>query len=212
MAIPALQAFVGAVGPTTQQDGNTPPVRLGRTAEVINGALHGRYYESTYRKQMYSGSIIGVISTVGTATTYTGLVLSNPVASSVNLAVNKCGYASLVQWPASAALGLMTGFSSTAMINTSSVTTRCQFFNGSNSGQGLLGSNSTLPVTPTVNQLFATGMGAGPITTLPYVPQTFVDLEGSLILPPGAFCAFYTSTVSNTAAQSYSFCWEEILA
>ena len=202
---------MGVVGPLTASDGQTPGVRLERTGGMVTQGLHGRYYESTFRRNMYSGSVIGIISTVGLATTYTGLVLANPVQSGVNLSVNKCGFASLVQWPASAALGLMTGFSTTAVINTTSVTPRSQFFTGGGAGQGVLGSNSTLPVAPTVNAIFAVGYGAGPINTVPSVAPSFVDMEGSLLLPPGGFCAFYTSTISNTASMSYSIQWEEIL-
>ena len=56
----------------------------------------------------------------------------------------------------------------------------------------------------------ATNAGlTGATTTVPYIPGV-IDLEGSIILPPGAYCAFYTSTVSGTAGASFSFQWEEV--
>jgi hypothetical protein len=35
-------------------------------------------------------------------------------------------------------------------------------------------------------------------------------MEGSVILPPGAYAAIYTSTVSGAGSLAASFQWEEI--
>lgn len=210
MAIPALQAFIGTVGPTSQQDGATPAVRLGRTGELITDELHGRYYESTYRKQMYSGSVIGTITSAGLTTTFLGLALFNPNGSGVNVVVNKFGYSFAVAFAAASAIGLATGFSTSVMPATNAVTTRSQFFIGGQPGVAGLTSGATLPAAPTVNMLFGTGF-TGAITTVPLVPMSYVDLEGSLILPPGAYACSYTSTASGAASGSFSFQWEEVL-
>jgi hypothetical protein len=209
MAIPALQAFVGVVGPTAQSDGMTPGIRLGRSAEVIVDELHGRYYETTYRKAMYSGSILGQVTTVGLATTYTGLVLANPPGSSVNLVLNKVGVGFLVAFAAAAAVGIMTGFSTTALTGVTAVTTRSQLFNGAGPGQGVLANVATLPIAPTINTIFGAGL-TGAITTVPAVFGLF-DLEGSIILPPGGYAAIYTSTASGAASMAASMQWEEVL-
>jgi hypothetical protein len=209
MAIPALQAFVAQVGPNTVQDGNSPALRAGRTGELIAQELHGRYYETTYRKGMFSGSIIGQVTTVGLATTYTGLVLANPPGSSVNLIVNKVGVGFLVAFAAGAAVGLMTGYSGVALTGITAVTVRNQMFNSGGPGQGLLASAATLPIAPTVNTIFGAGL-TGAITTTPAAFGLF-DLEGSLILPPGAYAAIYTSTASGTASMAASMSWEEVL-
>jgi len=209
MAIPALQSFVGQVGPVTTQDGATPLMRFGKSAELIAQELHGRYYETTYRKNMYSGSIVGQVTTVGLATTYTGLCLANPPGSSVNLVLNKVGVSFLVVFAAASAVGLMTGYSGVALTGVTAVTVRNQLFNGGGPGQGLLASAATLPIAPTVNTIFGAGL-TGAITTAPDVFGLF-DLEGSLILPPGGYVAIYTSTVSGAASMAASMSWEEVL-
>lgn len=208
--MPLSQLTVGA---QTASDGSTIVQRAGKQADTIMSELHGRYYEQTYRGNMYSGSVVGQVTTVGLATTYTGLVLSNPAGSGVNVVVNKAGYAFIVAFAAGAVVGLMSGFhATTAVIQTAAVTPRSQFFTGAASaGRALLSSSATLPAAPTVNHILASGL-TGAITTAVAVPGGNVDLEGSLILPPGAFVAFYTSTASGAAAGAFSFSWEEVPA
>lgn len=200
----------GQVGPQIAADGTEPVIRLGRTAEQIAQQLHGRYYETTYRRAMFNGAITGQVTTVGLATTYTGLCLSNPIGSPVNLVLNKVGFAFIVAFAAGSAVGLMTGYNaSTNVTQTTPVTPRAQLFNGSGGGVGLLASSATLPTAPTVNTILASGL-TGAITTTPFVPNGLVDLEGSIILTPGAYCAIYTSTASGAAGGAFSFTWEEV--
>src|SRR6266849_5565966 len=86
MAVP----IQGQVGPQVLSDGATAVVRLDRSGAEVIQELHGRYYETAFRKAVFSGgNAAGVTTTVGTATTYTGLCLSNPVGSPVNLVLNK---------------------------------------------------------------------------------------------------------------------------
>lgn len=171
--------------------------------------LRARYAEQCVRGNQFSGSIVGQVTTVGLATTYTGLCLSNPIGSGVNLGVTKCGFSFIVAFAAGAHIGLMTGFNgSTQVTQTTPVTTRSRLFTGAASAaKGLLASAVTLPTAPTVDQIFGSGL-TGAITTGVVVPS-YVDLEGSLVLPPGAYAAFYTSTASGAAAGGFSFQWEE---
>ncbi len=200
----------GQVGPQFVTDGTEPTIRMGKTAEQIIQQLHGRYYEAVYRRTMFNGAITGQVTTVGLATTYTGLCLSNPVGSPVNLVLDKVGFAFIVAFAAGSAVGLMTGYSAgTNVTHTTPVTPRSQFYTGGGGGYGLLDSAATLPVAPTVNTILASGL-TGAITTTPFVPNGLVDLEGSIILPPGAYCAIYTSTASGAAAGAFSFTWEEV--
>jgi hypothetical protein len=171
--------------------------------------LHGRYYEHTLRGNLYSGSVSGQVTSAALAVAYTGLCLSNPIGSGVNLSVNKCGFAFDVVWAAVAFIGLMTGYNgSTAVIHTTPVSPRNRFFTGVvGSGKGLLDSSATLPTAPTVDQIFAAATTA--TAAVPPLVQGYYDLEGSLVLPPGAYVAFYTSTASGAAGGALSFQWEE---
>lgn len=192
-------------------DGAEADLRLDKTGALVTTDAHARYQESVLKGNVFGGSIVGQVTSVGTNTTYTGLCLSNPNGSGVNLVINKVGFSFIVAFAAGAHIGLMTGFSTTDVTHTAAVTPRSKFFNNATTSKGKLDSEATLPVTPTVNQIFASGV-TGAITTTPYIPSSYIDLEGSIILPPGAFCAIYTSTASGAASGAFSFTWEEIPA
>jgi hypothetical protein len=200
----------GQVGPQVVSDGSTVPPRLEKAGGVVVQELHGRYYETAYRKALFSAAnSAGVTTTVGTATTYVGFCLSNPIGSPVNLAVNKAGYAFTVAFAAASAVGLMVGYSGgTNVTHTTPLTPRSNFV-GLSQGYGLVDSSATLSATPTIQMIMGAGL-TGAITTLPSTHENIADLEGSLILPPGAFVAFYTSTASGTSGAWFSMQWEEI--
>jgi energy-converting hydrogenase Eha subunit E len=204
--------FAGQVGQQNNPDGSGSiggqVARMGHNGDLIVSELHGRYYEQAYRKNLYGGSIVGQVTTVGAATTYTGLCLSNPVGSGVNLVINKVGVSFLVGFAASATVGVMTGINVTTNVtHTAAAVVRNKFI-GSVAGMGLLDSSATLPTAPVLDIVLFSGL-TGAITTAPAADGMF-DLEGSIILPPGAYAAIYTSTVSGTASMSASFSWEEV--
>lgn len=183
--------------------------RGGKQGETMVSELHGRYYEQSYRGNLFQGAIAAQVTTVGLATTYTGLILSNPVGSNVNLSVNKCGFAFVVAFVAPAAIGLMTGYNgATNVTHTAAVTPRNLFFNNSSTGKGLLDSSATMPTAPTLNSIF--GVAATNAITVPPLSSGFIDLEGSLVVPAGGYVAFYTSTASGAAGGFFSFQWEEV--
>ena len=203
------QTVGGQVGPSGAADNTYPPFRQGRSAELIAQQLHGRYYESAYRRAIFNGAIVAQVTTVGLATTYTGLCLSNPIGSPVNLVLLKAGYGFTVAWAAVAAIGLMAGYNSgTNVTHTTPVTPRGNFFNGGSGGYGLLDSSATLPTAPTLHTVFNSSTTA--TAAVPPLVSGLVDFEGSLILPPGAYAAFFTSTVSAAASGHFSFSWEEV--
>lgn len=206
--MPLNQGLVGVQN--NPAGGNNVTARFGAQGDASVSELHGRYYEQALRGNLFSGSIVGQVTTVGLAATYTGLCLSNPIGSAVNLSVLKCGFSFLVVWPAVSHVGLMTGYNSSSNVtHTTPVTPRSRMFVGAaGSGKGLLDSSATLPTAPTVDQIFGSGL-TGAATTVPFIAQ-YIDVEGSLVLPPGAYVAFYTSTVSGAAAGGFSFLWEEV--
>lgn len=198
------------VGALAQGDGSQLISRAGKTGEQIVGDAHPRYYEATVRNGVYHGAIVGQVTTVGLATTYTGLCLSNPVNSPVNLVITKVGIAFTVAFAGAAAVGIATGYNiATNVTHTAAVTPRNNKFNGSGGGWGLLDSSATLPTAPTVNCILGAGL-TGAITTIPYTGPQIVDMEGSIILPPGAYAIVYTSAASGAAGGNFSFQWEEV--
>lgn len=195
---------LGQVGPQLASDGTNPIARMGRTAELVIQQLHGRYYETTYRGSMFRvANQAAVTTTAALATTWTGLAISNPANSGVNAIVNKFTCAQFAVG-AAAAIGIMTGAGAAAG---SLVPSNC--FQGGATGRVTASAGATIG-TPILQYVFGQ---AGSLATTGYgvTPGLVVDLEGSLILPPGFYAASYT-TIATTTALIFGFQWEEIPA
>ena len=206
--------LMGVVGPAATNPalavGNPANIRLGKLGEMVMQELHGRYYETGYQKMLFSGANQAATATTAAfATTYTGFCLSNPIGSNVNLVINKVGFASIVAQTSPLAFGVMTGFSAgTAVIHTTPGVPSSSYVGVGPTGVGLLDTACTLPVAPTLRQLLGTiDTGA---TTVATVDSCMYDLEGSVILAPGAYAAIYTSSASVATSILASFSWEEI--
>lgn len=196
-------------GLVVSSDGTINTGRADKTGALVSTDGHAKYLEPTLRGTMFSGSVVGQITTVGLATTYTGLCLSNPVGSGKNLSINKVGISFIVAFAAGAHVGLMAGYNaSTNVTHTTPVTPRNQLFTSTGGGVGLLDASATLPTAPIVNIILGSGL-TGAITTVPLTSCVY-DIDGSIVLPPGGYCAVYTSTASGAAAGGFSFSWEEI--
>lgn len=202
----------GEVGPSSSSSiapGSNVNLRQGQLGETIVQQLHGRYYETAYRRALFTGTnTAGTVTTVGLATTYTGFVLANPVQSPVNLVINKVGVAFLVAFAAASTVGIMTGQSFTALSGVATNASAKSAYVGAPAGNGVVYSGATLPIAPTLHTVLYTGL-TGAITTTPGFPSLF-DLEGGIILPPGGFAAIYTSTASGAASLWASMQWEEV--
>jgi hypothetical protein len=66
----------------------------------------------------------------------------------------------------------------------------------------------SLTGTPVLEQVFGQA-GTLATTGTQLGPATEIDLDGSLIIPPGYYVAAY-SFAANTAAFIFSFMWEEL--
>lgn len=201
-----IQAQVGpAVSSTSLGVGTMPNLRLDNMGGLAATQLNPRYYESTYRRQTYTVANQAAVSTTAVLSgTYTGLLIANPTTSTVNAVITKVGWASTVAPATAGVVGIATGTGST--ISTNLITARNRFVGGVGA-QCLASNNLTLPGTAVVETIL--GSYAAAITLAP----NMVDLEGSLILPPGAFAYLYTSsaiTLSTTFGFWGSFQWTEV--
>lgn len=203
------------VGPlatsTSLPNGTQVVLRAGQMGDNIVSQLQSKNYENCYRRnRFFAANQAAATTTVGLATTYTGLVLSNPNGSGVNLVLERIGYSFIVAFPAGAAVGLMAGYSATDVTHTTPSTTLASSYIGSGvAPKAKVDTSATLPVAPVVQTLLASGL-TGAITTTPLLNHGTVDIDGGIILPPGAFIAFYTSTVSGTSGFLGSFAWTEV--
>ena len=207
----------GQVGPLASSaslaSGTQPNLRQGNMGDMIVSELHGRYYENTYRRnQFWASNPTGVTTTAttsGSTTAIVGINISNPINSPVNLVLNKVGYAFTVAFTAAADIALGVGYNSgTNVTHTTPLTVRNGYVGVGAAGYGLVDSSVTFPTAP--NFIHALGAGlTGAITTAPYI-QGYLDLEGSIILPPGAYAGIFTTTAGGASGFFGSFGWEEV--
>ncbi len=202
-----IQTSVGQ--PAYQAAGATPNLRSGKYGDTIVSALHGRYYEQAYNGNcFFAASQAVVTTTVGLATTYTGLALWNPIGSSVNLVLNKVSFMqSVIQSVQVEAYGIATGYSATTNPTQSTTVTpqTCKIGSGLTAIAKAASSANTLSATPVYTHFIgATGTATADATF------GFYDLEGSIILTPGAFACWVTPAQASVNGMWFSFGWEEV--
>ena len=207
----------GQVGPlatsASLSAGSQPNLRQGNMGDLIVSELHGRYYETVYRRTQYFASnptgVTTTATTSGTTTAIVGINISNPINSPVNLVLNKIGVAFTVVFAAAADIALGVGYnSSTNVTQTTPLTVRNAYVGVGAAGYGLVSSSVTFPTPPNFIHVLGSGL-TGAITTTPYIPYT-MDLEGSVILPPGAFAGIFTTTAGGASGFFGSIGWEEV--
>lgn len=194
----------GVAGVQNQPDLTPIFARSGRQGELLASELHGRYYEQTYRGNMFSISTQGtnVTTTAALATTFTGLAISNPASTGVNLVLNKFTATQFAVGVA-ATVGIMGG----AGVLTASLTPQSRVIGGGQVSKAIASASATIS-TPVL--IVAVG-SVGSLATTGYGATNGIvfDAEGSIIVPPGSFIASYTST-AQTSAWQFSFAWEEV--
>jgi hypothetical protein len=207
-----IQNQVGPVATTTSiSAGLQAPARAGQLGDMIVSELHGRYYETTYRRNGFIAANPTGVTTVAftsgtTVTGVTGTILYNPIGSLINCVVNKVGFAFPVINTTVNTVILAAGYNNTtAPSSTTALTVRSNFVGVGTAGTGLVYSVATLPTAPNTIAQLASMPSA---TTLPSV--SFVDLEGSIILPAGAYLCLITTAASPTSGFQGSISWEEV--
>jgi hypothetical protein len=146
-------------------------------------------------------------------TTYTGgLVLANPIASTVNLRIQKAKASFIVAQTNAAVIGLGIGFSATALAGTLTAVASLPGNNGATPAvaQGLLYSSAsiTLPAAPYLARILGT-VNTGALTTGVANLGLEADLQGSIILPPGGYAVFLSSAAGTASSFFGSFVWVE---
>ena len=202
----------GQVGPlaisASLAPGSQNALRMGNMGEQLVSELHGHYYESAYRGSLYTVAATAQTTTAGTATTYVGLCLANPIGATVNLSIMRVGWTFTVVFANVSILGLMKGYSTSANVTLTVPITPSGAFRSS-TGQAVAASSATLPVAPTVTTIIGAGL-TGAVTTAPSTGPTIYELDGSILLPPGGYLCFYTSAVSAASSFSGSFLYAEV--
>jgi hypothetical protein len=191
------------VGPSYGGTGTPTPFRADVTGAQAVADAHGRYAEAARRGTLfYAASQAAQAISVALATAYTGLVLSNPLNSKVNLELLNVGLALSVAPAAIAPLGLIGGQSSTAVIHTTPVAPGSTILGGPQ-GYGLTDGVATIP-TPKWLQMLMSGFTAA---ALPSTSPVDIDIAGKWVVPPGGFIAIGALTA---VTGFWSMLWEEV--
>ena len=196
--------IVSAADGTQQQ-----PLRIDRQGGLFVVEGRARYAENTRRGLRYVGANQAAVTTsAALSTTNTGLILFNPVNSTVNLEVDKVGLASLVLMPAVAAFGIQGGYAGAPLAGTTLDGQYNAALNGS-LGQGIIYKAATT-VSPVVRKILG-ALLTGAVTVQTAAPLTY-DLEGSIVVTPGSWISIYTSTASGASGIFASLEWTEVPA
>jgi hypothetical protein len=205
-----IQGSVGQPSLTSIQPGTTPTLRQGQLGEAVVQTLHGQYYETAYRRNhFFAATQSGITTSAGLSTTPTGLILTNPTTSTVNLVPNKIGFTVNAVPAATMVIGLAFNTSTTAVTQTTAITTRNCFLGGA-TPQGLVASSATVPTAGVISHIFGAIDYIATPANYYNKATTVVDLEGSIVMPPGSYIHIYTSTASAATSFFGSFQWEEV--
>lgn len=168
---------------------------------------HGDSYNASFAKRMFfAANQAGVTTSAALATAYTGLCLSNPAASTVNLSPRRISGALIVAPAALTAFGAIVGYSAAGIVTHTTPLTSLQsmFVGGGTVPQGLVDAACTLVGTPTW------GVFTGLTPSATGVVSFSLELQGSFLIPPGGYIAIGTTIAGPASGLLASISWEEV--
>lgn len=231
-----IEGHVGDVKNLPDGSSSNQSVRLGRQGDVVVSELHGRFYEQTYRGNVFAAGLpltginaatFTVATTGATATPIIGIY--NPITSGVNLSILQaklgliltsltatgCGpYA----WMGSAGnIAVTTGV---APVNTKTLATTSGGVNGTGSvvrnvsGVALTGLTNVLVFLEGSSLYGGSPYNISVVATAagmhPSQTASIENLDGSLIVPPGGVLALMSTTTAAAHSAVGSLVWEEV--
>jgi len=198
----------GQTGPIASTgNGVQVALRAGQLGDQIVSELHGRYYEQTYRKNVFHSFHQGVaLPLVGTA--MTGAILWNG-SSTVNLVLLKVSLQVTVTSATmtGVAIARLSGQVSAPTTVTAATASGNNFINGS-APAGTAYNIGTVAGTPTL--MFPILHNTAAIGTTG-VDSVVMDFEGSIVVPPQSLiCLAALGAASAAAAATIGLMWEEV--
>lgn len=180
------------VGQVVTGDLQYVTLRGDKQGQVVVVGGGGAYQETAYRGNVFTAAA-AVTTTVTTNTTFTGILLCNPITSGVNLAILSAGAGLTAAAAAVSTFGLQGGWAATDQSGTALTITRMKLDkNFGNPGSAKAFSVCTLSVTPVLLMDWASWS----TTTTTGSSTTYADINGQIIVAPGGFVATYTTSAS----------------
>ncbi len=197
------------VGPVTAADNSTSSLRGTKEGALVTHSAYGKYGELARRgKLFFAANVAAKATSVALTTTYTGLCVSNPAGSGKIAIMLGFQYAISVAEAAIASQHLIAGYSSAGVV-THTVALPAPgiqncLINGT-SGSAMNADTECTIVNPEyfmpVRGGFTAGALGGPGT------GNFIDLDGMIALPAGAWIANGSLTATTGFA---GFIWTEV--
>lgn len=160
--------------------------RMGPTNELLVSDAMPRYYDAALQgNTFYAANQAAATWSVALNTTFTGLVVANPAGSGVNGIIKKVGFALSAAPAAPAHIGIFGGYSAAGIItHTTPLVPASSFIGGGRAGKILADVAATLVGTPAWLMPF---MGGFTAAAFPGTGPSIMDVEGSIIIPPGGY-------------------------
>jgi hypothetical protein len=198
------------VGPIQVALGGIHAPRSNEQGAAIVAQAGGRYAEAVKRGNVYvAANQTGCVWTVGLATTYTGLCLSNPPGSGYNLSILGVSHQEVVAPTGIAAVYLAGAYSATAVTHSvPSTIMRANIGPVATATVAKADTGATLPVAPSILLNLTAGHTSGALSTS--ASPAFTDIGGLISLEPGGFLIVANFTIGVAVGQQAAIIWEEV--
>lgn len=197
----------GRIGDAKGSDGSSGIVRLEKSlAQVVAQVGHGKYYEAAAAGRLFwAANTAAQAISVALATTYTGLMVSNPTGSGVNVIPISVMHASSVDHVAAATRHLIGGFSAAGIVtHTSALIAQSTILDDEAKLAKAKADDQATAVNPkyilAISDLASVGED-------PKGGMSMADLNGMFVVPPGGWIAIGALTAVTGFG---SIVWEEI--
>src|SRR5712692_1511059 len=199
------------VGEQQLADGSPTVVRTTRSSATKIAARHATFHEAVFRGNVFvAANQAGTTYTLFSATTATGLILSNPQNSAKALAVWDTGYELVLAAAASvSALCLSAGANQNVTTHTTPLTIANCLIGSGNASIAKADGAATLPAAGVIVYAFhAPSVSATATTAVP--PVATLDLSGKFIVAPGSFIQLAAVGTAPAASSVVGhLIWEE---
>ena len=196
----------GQAGPQVLADGAIVTPRLIRSGELAVSEVHGRYAEQAVRGATFLAATTAGVATSAVGTAATGIVISNPAGSGINVVILEFTYAYTAAPTAVAALVLEAQVNpiATATVHTTPLIVRPALIGGGASPRALVDSSATLGAAGVIVRAVTAG-----VTAVGFPGAVGKDeIAGAIVLSPGT--ALSTAGVTNQSTCIFSLTWEEV--
>ena len=184
------------------------PVLVDSNGKLITKCVGGAYYENR-RNTYIAANQTGCVWTVGLATTYTGLCLTNPLGSGKNLSILGVSHQEVVAPTGIAAVYLAGLYHATAVTQSvASTILRASIGPAQSASVALAATGATLPAAPKILLNLTAGHTSAALSTS--ASPAFIPINGLIVVEPGSFLIIANFTIGVAVGQQGAIIWEEI--